>query len=81
MTMKYVFIFTHFSNFAEHDYAITFLPISSTEPRTSSRFELLNVSLLSPHDKIYTALPVLIADCYISSGSFIPCELTLSDRT
>lgn len=47
------------------DWTITyFLLIPSTEPRTKARSELPNVPLVSPHAKIYTALPVSIVCSY-----------------
>lgn len=52
-----------------------FLPIPSTNHRTRVRSDLLNVSLVSPRVRFYTALPVLIVGCYLLSRSSLPCRL------
>jgi hypothetical protein len=54
------------------DYIVTFfLPIPSTEPRTRARSELLNVPLVPPRVKFYTALPVAIDGSYFAQGVFL----------
>lgn len=45
-----------------------FLSISRTDRRTRARSELLNVSLVSSHVKVYTALPVLIVGSCFAQG-------------
>ena len=48
------------------DYTVTyFLPIPSTDHHTRARSELLNVSLVSPRFKFYTALPVSFDQVYL----------------
>ena len=76
--MKSVSILTFFVFFFEmnglynHSYS---LPIPSTDHRTRVRSDLLNVSLVSPRVRFYTALPVLIVGCYLFSRSSLPCRL------
>jgi hypothetical protein len=61
------------------DYTVTyFLPIPSILPRTKTRSELLNVSLVPPRVKFYTALPVSIVGSYFAQGVFSHVDYTWS---
>jgi len=84
LVTKSGFILAYFSNELNNmAYTTTyFLLIPSTERHTRAIFRLLNVSLVSPCVKLYTALPVLIIGSYLAQGvlSRINCTWTYSPR-